>query len=225
MAETKTTERLRVAEVIERYGSCLELVTMDTKFHDISVSLYEKEGTCTVWSFSRKPGLQDRIEEIRDRLVELGGLAAVEGTHNQVVFPCGYLHMRPIKFLLAQAVGKAREYAQPSGDMSIKDTKTELVLSLKGGEAEGRWVYQVSGEGEAPNIPMRLRMVVAGFVRYGEMEKVGDTEVAFACGQRHDDLMRLLLPYSRNISAVESMLDAEALRGQLTTGTLGFTPQ
>ena len=178
-----------------------------------------------MWSFSQKPGLQDRIEEIRDRLVELGGLAAVEGTHNQVVFPCGYLHMRPIKFLLTQAVGKAREYAQPSGDMSIKDTKTELVLSLKGGEADGRWVYQVSGEGEAPNIPMRLRMVVAGFVRYGEMEKVGDTEVAFACGQRHDDLMRLLLPYSRNISAVESMLDAEALRGQLTTGTLGFTPQ
>ena len=44
MAETKTTERLRVAEVIERYGSCLELVTMDTKFHDISVSLYEKGG-------------------------------------------------------------------------------------------------------------------------------------------------------------------------------------
>jgi hypothetical protein len=36
--------------------------------------------------------------------------------------------------------------------------------------------------------------------------------------------MRLVLPYSRNISAVETMMDAEALRGQMTTGTLGFTP-
>ena len=53
-------------------------------------------------------------------------------------------------------------------------------------------------------------MVVAGFMRYGEMEKVGDTEVAFSCGWQHDELMRLLLPYSRNISAVESML-----RGQM----------
>jgi hypothetical protein len=37
-------------------------------------------------------------------------------------------------------------------------------------------------------------------------------------------MLRVLLPYSRNISSVESMLEAEALRGQMTTGTLGFTP-
>ena len=56
------------------------------------------------------------------------------------------------------------------------------------------------------------------------MEKISDTKVAFPCGQRHDELIRLLLPYSRNISSVESMMEAEALRGQMTTGTLGFTP-
>jgi hypothetical protein len=36
--------------------------------------------------------------------------------------------------------------------------------------------------------------------------------------------MRILLPYSRNVSAVENMMEADALRGQMTTGTLGFTP-
>ena len=51
-------------------------------------------------------------------------------------------------------------------------------------------------------------MVVAGFLRYGEMEKVGDVEVAFPCGERHDALMRLLMPYSRNISSVEGMMAA-----------------
>ena len=108
--------------------------------------------------------------------------------------------------------------------MSIKDTKSSLMLTVSGAEADARWVYSVSGEGDAPNPAMRLRMVVAGFVRYGEMEKVGETEVIFPCGRRHDALLRLLMPYSRNISSVEGMMAAEALRGQMTTGTLGFTP-
>ena len=224
MARTNVTAKLGVSDVIERYGNCLELVTMDPSFHDVTVGLYEKKGTCTVWSFSQKTGIEERVTEIRDRLVELGGLSPVEGTHNQVVFPCGHLHNRPVKFLLSQSVGKAREYAQPSGDMSIKDTKTDLILQLTVGQANGKYMYQVSSEGEAPNIPMRLRMVVAGFVRYGEMEKVSDDMVTFPCGQRHDELIKLLLPYSRNVSAVENMLDTEALRGQLTTGTLGFSP-
>jgi hypothetical protein len=35
--------------------------------------------------------------------------------------------------------------------------------------------------------------------------------------------MRVLLPYSRNISSVETMMAAEALRSQMTTNTLGFS--
>ena len=93
-----------------------------------------------------------------------------------------------------------------------------------GRQGDGNWVYDVSATGEAPNVSARLRLVVGGFLRYGEMEKVDDTVVAFPCGQRHDEMLRVLLPYSRNISSVESMLEAEALRGQMTTGTLGFTP-
>ena len=188
MTETKTTERLSVSDVIERYGECLELVPMDPHFHDISVGIYVKDGTCTVWTFSRKPGVEERIWKIRDQIVALGGLAPVKRSHNQIKFPCEYIHMRPLKFLMAQAVGKDPDYSLPTGDMSIKDTKTKLMLSIGGREEDGRWVYQVSGEGEAPNIPMRLRLVVAGFVRYGEMEKVSDTEVAFPCGRRHDEL-------------------------------------
>jgi len=214
----------RVAQVIEQYGKCLELVPVDPHFHDITVGLYLKEGTCTVWSFSSKPGVQERITTIRDQCVALGGLEPVEDTHNQLRFSCGHIHLRPLKFLLAQAVGKSPDFSPPSGQLSISDTKTKLTLSVEGRDAEGVWVYQVAGAGEAPSIPARLRLVVAGFVRYGEMEKISDTEVAFPCRQRHDQLMRVLLPYSRNISAVEGMMEAEALRGQMTTGTLGFTP-
>ena len=65
-------------------------------------------------------------------------------------------------------------------------------------------------------------MVIKGFVKYGEFEHLGDTKVAFSCGQRHDGLLRVLLPYTRNISALEDEMESEAMRGQMTTSTLGF---
>ena len=217
-------KRGRVAEKLQEIGSCLELVPMDPHFKNVSVGLYYKGGVCTVWSFSRASGIENRLREIRDQMVRLGGVRPVDGSHNQFFFPCGIIHMRPVKFLLTQAVTKSPHFTHTEGPMTIKDSKSDLILTVTGQNRPDCYVYQVSGEGEVKNPALRLRMVVAGFMRYGEMEKVGDTEVAFPCGWRHDELVRLLLPYSRNISAVESMLEAEAVRGQMTTSTLGFTP-
>ena len=221
MVEMRT--RLRAVDVIEKYGNCLELVSMDPNFENISVGLYMKDGVCTIWTFSSKAGVSARIEQIRDQLVTLGGVEAVGGTTNQVRFACGGLHERAIKFLMSQAVGKAPDFAPPQGEMAIKDSRSPLTIKVSGAAQDDTYVYAVSAEGDAPNPAVRLRMVVAGFLRYGEMEKVGDVEVAFPCGERHDALMRLLMPYSRNISSVEGMMAAEALRGQMTTGTLGFS--
>ena len=218
--------RLRPAEVIERYGQCLELVPLDRRFHDISVGLYVKDGVCTIWTFSQREGVEARIREIRDQMIALGGMEAVEGTHNQVRFPCGQLHQRTLRFVMSQAVGKAPDYAPPQGELWIQDSKSALTIHAELSEAgsrDGPAVYNVSLEGEARNAAMRLRMVLAGFTRYGEMQQVGESGVAFACGMPHDALMRVLLPYSRNISSVETMMAAEALRGQMTTGTLGFS--
>ncbi len=225
---TTAQERLRPAEVIERYGQCLELVPLDRRFHDISVGLYVKDGICTIWTYSRREGVEGRIREIRDQMIALGGMEAVEGANNQVRFPCGELHQRTLRFVMSQAVGKAPDYAPPQGDLTIQDSKSALTICVQlSAESQGRAdvsaVYDVSLEGEARNAGMRLRMVLAGFTRYGEMQQVGESSVAFACGMPHDALMRVLLPYSRNISSVETMMAAEALRGQMTTGTLGFS--
>ena len=221
-------DRLRPAEVIERYGQCLELVPLDRRFHDISVGLYVKDGTCTIWTFSGKKGVEDRIREIRDQMIALGGMVAVDGTHNQVRFPCGQLHQRTLRFVMSQAVGKAPDYAPPQGELTVQDSKSAMTIRVDlsaepEAGANDRAIYNVSLEGEARNAAMRLRMVLAGFSRYGEMEQVGESGVAFSCGLPHDALMRVLLPYSRNISSVETMMAAEALRGQMTTGTLGFS--
>ena len=219
-----TRERLRPAEVLERYGQCLELVPLDRRFHDISVGLYVKDGICTIWTFSQREGVEDRIREIRDQMIALGGMEPVGDTHNQVRFPCGQLHQRTLRFVMSQAVGKAPDYAPPQGQLSIQDSKSALTIRAElQSSDDGPAVYGVSLEGQARNAAMRLRMVLAGFARYGEMEQVGESGVAFSCGMAHDAMMRVLLPYSRNISSVETMMAAEALRGQMTTGTLGFS--
>ncbi len=224
MTGIRTKARMHVADVVERYGQCLELVPMDPNFHGISVGLYAKEGVATVWTFSRRPGVETRIRKIRDQLVALGGLEPVAGTHDQVRSPCGRLHGRPTKFLMMQAVEKDPDYAYPEGETGVKDLRSGLMLGVDAEESDGRAVYRVRATGEAPNRGTRLRAVAAGFVRYGEMEKTEDGGVVFPCGYRHDELMRLLLPYARNVSQVEDMLEAGGMRGQMTTGTLGFTP-
>ena len=219
---TAAERRPRITEVIERYGRCLELVPIDPNFHDISVSLYERDGIATIWTFSRWDGVEDRIRQIRDQLAALGDMEPVDGTHNQLRPPCGAIHPRPLKFLMMRAVEKDPGFTHAEGP--VKDLRSDLMLSFESTEADGRTVYHVTGEGEARNPAGRLRAITSGFLRYGEMVRAEDGGVAFGCGARHDQLMRLLLPYARNVSGTQDMLDADALRGQMTTGTLGFTP-
>ena len=223
MAEAKTTERLRAVDVIERYGHCIELIPMDPNFLDITVGLYAKDGIATVWTFSRKPGVEERIRRIRDQLVSLGGLEPVNDTHNQARPSCGELHGRPVKFLMMQAVEKDPNYSLPEGEAAVKDLRSGLMLGVDSKEIDGRVVYHPTAQGEAPNKAARLRAVAAGFVRYGEMEKTEDGGITFPCGYRHDELVQLVLTYARNVSRVEDMLEAGALRGQMTTNTLGFS--
>ena len=130
----KMESRLRPAEVIEKYGGCLELAPIDKHFHDISVGLYVKDGVSTVWSYSRREGVEERLRAIRDQMVVLGGMAAVEGVPNQLRFDCGELHPRTLRFLIAQAVGKAPDYAPPGGAMSIRDSKSALTIHVEDAE-------------------------------------------------------------------------------------------
>ena len=221
MANPETAERTKVVDVVERLGNCFELVPLDPHFHEISVGLYAKDNVFTVWTYNQTLGVEVRIEKIRDQLVSLGGLEPVAGRTDQVRFSCGETHRRPLKFLTMQAVERDPDYKLP--ESGIKDLRSPLMLNVSGREQDGRWVYSVTGEGEAPNAAARLRAIASGMVRYGEMEKV-DEVVAFTCGQRHDKLAMIVLPYARNVSGVETMLDEAALRGQMTTSTLGFTP-
>ena len=38
-----------IAEQIEKLGHCIELVSIDPHFHDVSIGLFIKDGLMTVW--------------------------------------------------------------------------------------------------------------------------------------------------------------------------------
>ena len=223
MTSLKNAKRGRVQEVIAKYGKCMELISMDPNFHEITVGLYFKDGTGTVWTFSGRPGVEKRVEEIRDQLVELGDMVPLGGTHNQARFPDGEVYVRPLRFLLRQAVEKPFGTRHPDGRIEIKDLRSPLQVIATPEQAEGRWIYRITAEGEYKNPKMRVRAITQGFVRYGEMEKVDVDAVTFPHGGRRDSLMRLILPHARNVTGTADMLEAEAMRGQMTTGTLGFS--
>lgn len=199
----------------------MELISVDPHCFDISIGLYEKEGVLTVWSFSQRPETYARIIEIRNQLVTLGDLVPVPRVNNKANFACGYIHRRPLKFLMMQAVEKPADYEIPK--RAIQDLRSDLMLSVVSKEKDVRWIYEVVAEGEHANKEGRLRAIASGFVRYGEMERIGENQVSFICGEQHDNLARLVLPYARNVSGVEDMLDANSIRGQMTTNTLGFS--
>jgi len=223
MATITQTDRPRVKEVIAKYGRCIELVPLDPHFKDISVGLYEKDGIVTVWTYSQKPGVVGRIKQIRNQLLRLGGMEAVPDTHNQARFPCGPILNRPVKFLAMQAVEKPADFSHGEGDIKVKDLKSSLILTLVPKELDGSCTYEVTAGGEDKRKAQRLHAVASGMVRYGEMEKIGPTKVAFPDGCRNDAMARLLLPYARNVTKIEDMLDESAMRGQMTTSTLGFS--
>ena len=212
-----------VSKVIARIGRCLELIPIDPHFKDISVGLYEKDNILTVWTYSQIENVDNRITEIANQLIKLGGVDLLEGSHNQVRFFCNAAHNRALRFLLALAVERPSDYSHDEGPIQIKDSKSPVLLNAVAKKVDEKWIYEISAEGEEKYVRIRQRASVAGFVRYGEMIKVNEREVKFPCDERHDELVRIILPYSRNVSQVEDSLEADSMRGQMTTETLGFS--
>ena len=221
MTQTKAPPTVR--DIVKKLGRCLELVSIDPHFHHVTVGLYYRGNHVTIWSFSRVPGIEGRIEQIRDRLVAMGGLIPVEGTHDQAVFPSQAIFEKPLRFLFTEAVEKDPSIAPPDGPITSPDTKSKLTFTVTGAQRDDKYVYTVTAEGEARRPQARIRAVVGGFMRYGECERVAPDSFVFPDNARHDEMARVLLPFARNVSAVENMLAASDLAGQMTTQTLGFS--
>ncbi|TDI88398.1 MAG: hypothetical protein E2O75_09170 [Chloroflexi bacterium] len=217
------TEQPRIAERIKELGHCIELVSIDPHFHDVTIGLFIKDGLMTIWSFSNRDGIAGRIEEIRDRCTRLGDVIAVEGTTDQLKLTSDLYLDRALRFMFTFAVEKDPARELPTGRITAPDTKTKLVFVINGAEENGKYVYTISAEGRSDKAELRVRATVGGFVRYSDCERVDKNKFAFPDGKRYDSFARLILPLARNVSAVESQLAASELEGQMTTQTLGFS--
>ncbi|MBM31764.1 MAG: hypothetical protein CL764_02780 [Chloroflexi bacterium] len=212
-------------EVIKKYGTCLELISMDPFFHEITVGLFLKGSILTVHSYSNKDGVKERLTQIRDRIVLFGGAKPIENSYNQATYDCEMKNgccTSPLRFLLKRAVMKNDDYDSES-KITVKDLRSEMQLYLTPKNVDGKTIYTVSGEGEAKKPEIRYRAVVNGFVRYGGCVKINHTEISLQCFRRNDAIMKIILPIARNISATEDILAAEDMAGQMTTQTLGFS--
>ena len=179
MLETKAESKLRVTEVIERYGKALGIDSMDPHFKDITVGIYRKGQALTFGPSVKSQESGGASDRSATSWVNLGGLVAIENTHDQARFPCATLHARPLRFLLAQAVEKDPDYTHPSGPLSIQDTKTESDPDRRSKGTGRSMGLSDLGRGDPEKIPLRLPAVQAGFLRYGEMEKVERTRWPF----------------------------------------------
>ena len=217
------TEQPRIVERIKELGHCIELVSIDPHFHDVTIGLFIKDGLMTIWSFSNREGIAGRIEEVRDRCTRLGDVIAVEGTTDQLKLTSDLYLDRALRFMFTFAVEKDPARELPTGRITAPDTKTKLVFVINGAEENGKYVYTISAEGRSDKAELRVRATVGGFVRYSDCERVDKNKFAFPDGKRYDSFARLILPLARNVSAVESQLAASELEGQMTTQTLGFS--
>jgi len=213
-----------IKDTIRKYGNCESLISIDPNFKEISISLFVKDNIATVWSFSKKKGVDQRIEQIRNQLIHLGGMIPVPNTHNQAQFPNGEMYKRPLKFLIRRAVEKPPDFRHATGPISIKDLRSPLTIEIVPQETSGQCVYEVITIGEHKTAEIRKRAIVQGLIRYGDMERVEPTKAIFPNGYRRDELVRIVLPFARNITGTQDMLESDSMRGQMTTGTLGFSP-
>ena len=214
--------QLKVASQVKELGNCIELVSIDPHFHQVSVGLFIKSGVLTVFSYSRLPGIEDRIEQIRDRCIQLGDVKAVDGTNDQLRLISDLYLDRALRFMFTAAVEKDPAAAIPTGRITAPDTKTKLTFVITGAQEGDKYVYTVSAEGEAERAEMRIRAAVGGFIKYSNCARVDKDKFSFEDGRNYDNFARLILPLARNVSAVEAQLEQEELAGQMNTQTLGF---
>jgi len=213
---------MKVSDVKKNYGKCLELVSMDPNFHNISVGLFMKNNILTVWSYSRKDGVSERLNLIRDKMVQFGGLDYLPDDYKMAI-PEGALIERPLKFLFSKCVEMPLSSEPETGIISAKDNKTKLSFIVKGSQKEDKYIYTVTSVGEHDKPSLRIKAVVGGFMKYGECIRNDVDSFYFPDLKAHEEYVRVLLPYARNVSAVEQMLEASDQAGQMTTQSLGFS--
>jgi hypothetical protein len=189
---------------------------MDARFEDISVGLYVRDGdggpVGTVHSYSARPGTPVRLAAIAQTMRELGGLGA--GGDVEVRFPCGTWHHAAAKRLFIE--GCKHDPATPA-----QASPLEAIDARSGQRIEvvhrGEGSYEVLADGATGEVPSRAPAIARAMAKLAELGMPDDaaTVVTFPCGERHDELVGLLLVRAQNLRQLLREEELQASRGVL----------
>lgn len=201
---------------IVNIGRRIELVPIDTHFHDITIALYREElDACTVFrihTYSHKDGASDRIQQIANYMSILGGMSELRIGH--LMFPCGERHEAACRRVFLEACKITPNTPVEPRPLYILDKKSKLTITV---DSIGNGTYRVSSNGEGRSADRRVSSIAAGLMKLGEMDVGQDNDtVRFSCGHSHDALVGLLLVRAPNVRVVMREEEASANRGVLS---------
>ena len=202
---------MHVGEIVD-IGRRIELISMDPHFHDISIGLYcqdEDSPKFIVYSYSKKPGVVERLTFIREAMAVLAGIIH-DGT--SVAFRCGQEHNASVRraFLEAGKLPTGTELVEKP--LSILDKKSGLTIRV-GPQGDGLYLVTAEGEGKSPE--RRIKVVGNGLAKLGEMALLAEDRVQFPCNQDHNALTGLLLVRAPNVRAIVREQEMNMSRGVL----------
>ena len=191
---------------IKDIGRRIELIPMDSQFHEITIGLYRLEGerpSFLVHTYSQIEGVEARLAFLRKAMIELAGLVEEDGL---LSFPCCHEHHAAVRraFLEAAKISDEQVVSRPLTTLDKKSGLTMRVCGL------GNGLYEVTTEG-------RIKVVANGLAKLGEMHLVDgrDDQVEYPCKQVHDALTGLLLVRAPNVRALVREEEMVASRGML----------
>jgi hypothetical protein len=206
-------------------GRRVELVSMDPRCGEISIGLYRGEGDdgplATVYSYSRSPGVPERLAFVAHAMAALGGLEHVDET--ALVLPCGSWHQAALKRLFLEACKHDPEATLAPRPLETEDTRSEQQIRV---ESLGGGAYRVHAEGATEEVPSRAPAIAAALAKLAELSASDEdpNEAAFPCGHQHDELLGVLLVRALNLRQALREEEQQASRGVLVAPSAQETP-
>lgn len=198
-------------------GRRVELVSMDRWCDDISIGLYVRDAdggpVATVHSYSRRPGVDERLGFIAGTLETLGGLEQLDEPLT-LRFPCGSWHASAAKRLFLEACRHDPFEPVEPKPLAAPDSRTEQTIVVV---PLGDGAYEVTASGVTDEAPSRAPAIARAMAKLAQLDQdEGENPlVRFACGHDHDPLIGLLLVRAQNLRAVMREEEAKASRGVL----------
>ena len=197
-------------------GHRVELVPMDTHFHDISVALYQQmvdgQPQYRVHSYSSIADTARRLETVSASMRTLGGMESA--AEELLRFPCGAEHLSGVRRLFLESCKVPPDAEAQQRPLRIFDKKSNIEVTASKLGKGGYRVAAATGD-DQETADKRLRLIAGGLVKLGQLIAIDDLEVAFECGQDHEALLGLLLVRAPNVRAAIREQERTSARGVL----------